>query len=114
MHAKLTRDRKKLFTSELQQLISSLERQNAITRNRLKHTAAGRPFPSINTATATSIATTTSESTRSSGSSCNNGSSNRAVGNRYDESCVSSPSSSPVHPFSGQSSRAHSPATAEE
>lgn len=36
MHAKFTRDRKKLFTSELQQLISSLERQNLMMMNRLK------------------------------------------------------------------------------
>ena len=36
MHAKLTRDRKKLFTSRMQQLINSLERQNAAMRARLQ------------------------------------------------------------------------------
>ena len=35
MHAKLTRDRKKLFTSRVQQMINSLERQNTFMRNRL-------------------------------------------------------------------------------
>lgn len=35
MHAKLTRDRKKLFTSRVQQMIKSLERQNAFMKNRL-------------------------------------------------------------------------------
>lgn len=36
MHAKLTRDRKKLFTSHVQQMIKSLERQNSFMRNRLE------------------------------------------------------------------------------
>jgi len=36
IHAKLTRDRKKLFTSRMQQMINSLERQNSSMRNRLK------------------------------------------------------------------------------
>lgn len=36
MHAKLTRDRKKMFTSRLQQLINALEHQNAILRSRLQ------------------------------------------------------------------------------
>jgi hypothetical protein len=36
IHAKLTRDRKKLFTSRMQQMINSLERQNTSMRNRLK------------------------------------------------------------------------------
>jgi hypothetical protein len=36
MHAKLTRDRKKMFTSRLQQMISALERQNQGMRNRLQ------------------------------------------------------------------------------
>ena len=35
MHAKLTRDRKKLFTSRMQQLISSLERENLAMKKRL-------------------------------------------------------------------------------
>lgn len=35
MHARLTRDRKKLFTSRLMQAIQHLERQNMIMRNRL-------------------------------------------------------------------------------
>ena len=35
MHAKLTRDRKKLFTSRMQQMIQSLERQNYFMRSRL-------------------------------------------------------------------------------
>lgn len=35
MHAKLTRDRKKLFTSRMQQLISSLERENMVMKKRL-------------------------------------------------------------------------------
>ena len=35
MHAKLTRDRKKLFTSRLQQMIQTLERQNNLTLNRI-------------------------------------------------------------------------------
>ena len=35
MHARLTRDRKKLFTSRLMQSIQHLERQNLIMRNRL-------------------------------------------------------------------------------
>jgi hypothetical protein len=35
MHAKLTRDRKKLFTSRLQQMIQTLERQNSLTKNRI-------------------------------------------------------------------------------
>lgn len=42
MHAKLTRDRKKLFTSRLQQMINSLERQNSIMRNRLKTLTVGK------------------------------------------------------------------------
>lgn len=41
MHAKLTRDRKKLFTTQLQQAISSLERKNAILRNRLQSLTPG-------------------------------------------------------------------------
>ena len=36
MHAKLTRDRKKLFTSRVQQMIKSLERQNSFMRKRLE------------------------------------------------------------------------------
>jgi Basic region leucine zipper len=36
MHAKLTRDRKKLFTSRLQQTIKSLERQNLFMRKKLQ------------------------------------------------------------------------------
>jgi len=36
MHAKLTRDRKKLFTSKMQQMISDLEKKNAIIRNKVK------------------------------------------------------------------------------
>ena len=36
IHAKLTRDRKKLFTSRMQQMINSLERQNNSMRSRLK------------------------------------------------------------------------------
>ena len=36
MHAKLTRDRKKLFTSRMQQMINSLERQNLMMKGRLK------------------------------------------------------------------------------
>lgn len=36
MHAKLTRDRKKLFTSRVQQMIKNLERQNSIMRKRLE------------------------------------------------------------------------------
>lgn len=36
MHAKLTRDRKKMFTSRLQQMITALERQNQAMRNRLQ------------------------------------------------------------------------------
>ena len=35
IHAKLTRDRKKLFTSRMQQMISSLERQNVMMRDHL-------------------------------------------------------------------------------
>mmetsp|Transcript_12173 Transcript_12173/g.11008 ORF Transcript_12173/g.11008 Transcript_12173/m.11008 type:complete len:336 (-) Transcript_12173:223-1230(-) len=37
MHAKLTRDRKKLFTSRLQQLVNSLERQNTIMKMKLQN-----------------------------------------------------------------------------
>ena len=36
MHAKLTRDRKKLFTSRVQQMIKSLERQNYFMKKRLE------------------------------------------------------------------------------
>ena len=36
MHAKLTRDRKKMFTSRVQQMIHSLERQNSFMKNRIK------------------------------------------------------------------------------
>jgi hypothetical protein len=36
VHAKLTRDRKKLFTSRMQQMINSLERQNLMMKGRLK------------------------------------------------------------------------------
>jgi hypothetical protein len=36
VHAKLTRDRKKLFTSRIQQMISSLERSNNLLRCRLR------------------------------------------------------------------------------
>jgi hypothetical protein len=39
VHAKLTRDRKKLFTSRIQQMISTLERQNQILRCRLQSQA---------------------------------------------------------------------------
>lgn len=39
MHARLTRDRKKLFTSRLMQAIQHLERQNLIMRNRLDSVA---------------------------------------------------------------------------
>ena len=35
MHAKLTRDRKKLFTHRMQQMISALERHNLLMRSRL-------------------------------------------------------------------------------
>jgi hypothetical protein len=35
MHAKLTRDRKKLFTSRMQQTIQTLERHNQMMRSRL-------------------------------------------------------------------------------
>ena len=38
MHAKLTRDRKKIFTSRMQQMISILERQNNIIRYQLMRT----------------------------------------------------------------------------
>lgn len=41
MHAKLTRDRKKMFTSRLHQLINALERQNATMRARLQQLATG-------------------------------------------------------------------------
>lgn len=41
MHAKLTRDRKKMFTSRLHQLINALERQNANMRAKLQHLANG-------------------------------------------------------------------------
>lgn len=37
MHAKLTRDRKKLFTSRMQQTIQTLERHNQLLRNRLNN-----------------------------------------------------------------------------
>jgi len=45
MHAKLTRDRKKLFTSRLQQTIQALERHNQMIRNRLHSliTSGGAP-----------------------------------------------------------------------
>ena len=36
IHAKLTRDRKKLFTSRVQQMIKNLERQNSLMRKRLE------------------------------------------------------------------------------
>ena len=50
MHAKLTRDRKKLFTSRMQQMISSLERQNGMMKNRLKSLASsGEPRTSYDT-----------------------------------------------------------------
>lgn len=45
MHAKLTRDRKKLFTSRMQQMISSLERQNGMMKNRLKSLASVGEIP---------------------------------------------------------------------
>ena len=45
MHAKLTRDRKKLFTSRMQQMISSLERQNGMMKNRLKSLATVGEIP---------------------------------------------------------------------
>ena len=35
MHARLTRDRKKMFTSRLMQAIQHLERQNLMMRSRL-------------------------------------------------------------------------------
>jgi len=41
MHAKLTRDRKKLFTCRLQQMIGALERQNADMRQQLVDDAPG-------------------------------------------------------------------------
>ena len=41
MHAKLTRDRKKLFTCRLQQMIGALERQNADMRRQLVDDAPG-------------------------------------------------------------------------
>lgn len=36
MHAKQTRDRKKLFMSKVQQTIAALERQNTYMKNRIK------------------------------------------------------------------------------
>jgi hypothetical protein len=45
MHAKLTRDRKKLFTSRMQQLIHTLERHNLALRGRLSSIIQGRFFP---------------------------------------------------------------------
>lgn len=41
MHAKLTRDRKKLFTSRMQQTIQALERHNQLMRNRLNSLISG-------------------------------------------------------------------------
>ena len=41
LHAKLTRDRKKLFTNRMQQLIQTLERHNMTLRGRLSNLLQG-------------------------------------------------------------------------
>ena len=45
MHAKLTRDRKKLFTSRMQQMINSLESQNVVMKSKLKSLVGGGESP---------------------------------------------------------------------
>jgi hypothetical protein len=65
MHAKLTRDRKKLFTSRMQQAIQALERHNQMIRNRLNalihstgdHNQHLPPMPAANASTLTSMIT---------------------------------------------------------
>jgi hypothetical protein len=48
MHAKLTRDRKKKFTNQIQQMIDSLERQNDFMRNRIKNLDQSSDLKTLN------------------------------------------------------------------
>lgn len=67
IHAKLTRDRKKLFTARMQQLISTLEKQNHLMRYRL---ARSHQLGDMTSGAWSDNQTTTSASTNASASNC--------------------------------------------
>ena len=51
MHAKLTRNRKKLFTNKIIEMIGDLERQNSLMRSRINALEDGRRSDTTSTAT---------------------------------------------------------------
>ena len=91
IHAKLTRDRKKLFTSRMQQMIALLERQNNVIRFQLMRTnenLISGSFDNLDNQTASSSSSSSSSSSHSSSSSSSTSmSANSAVnyfGHRFD------------------------------
>lgn len=85
MHAKLTRDRKKLFTSRMQQTIQALERHNQMLKNKLQAMAPGSSGSTSNSAISAMDSSTPSDSTgmttsMSSSSGSMNGSANNSGG----------------------------------